>query len=220
MKRRSKLFLASALTVTSIAAACTFPDVGFRTDTSENDSGMTDVQDGSADAEVTIFDSGEIVEAAAPSEGGLTTVEECSRRDSGSPCDCDDDGYERIGCDAGPDSGLKPGDCDDYNRDRRPDAPFMTVPLPEGGWDWNCDGKVEMANAGAVDAGPYVCPPDGNHGCSDNSAQTRFSPEVPCGVRGDVRQCNVTKTSVVLPGLLPTYKCSDDYRDTMTRGCK
>lgn len=219
MKRRSKLFLASALTVTSIAAACTFPDVDF-SPRAAGDAGV-DVKDGSSDAEVTVFDSGEVVEASTPSEGGITTADECNKPDSGRAlCDCDGDTYQRIGCDAGPDSGLHPGDCDDYNRDRRPDAPFMTVPLPDGGWDWNCDDKIEMANAGAPGSGPYSCPPDGNKGCTDNSAQTRFAPEVPCGVRGDVHQCTVTKTSVVLPGLLPTYKCSDDYRDTMIRGCK
>lgn len=76
--------------------------------------------------------------------------------DAGPPCtayaDTDEDGFGDpaapviVACDRPlpPMTADNADDCDDTSDLVNPDASFRTEPRPGGGWDWNCDGDVDM----------------------------------------------------------------------------
>lgn len=196
MERRSKMLLATALGATIVVVACSFPDVTYRSDDgdagSEADTGASE-EDTGTDAEPGVEDSGPdgeppLIEAGLPTDGSIIEdASACEGDDAGLRlCDCDEDGWIIKGCDAGSTSGKKGNDkdgwdCDDHNRDINPRSDFKAVPMADGGWDWNCSGKVEKAYPdGYKCAEGLLCGTLGTNG---------FSPDMPCGGQGTVYAC-------------------------------
>ncbi|MBX3229835.1 MAG: hypothetical protein KIT84_05830 [Labilithrix sp.] len=160
MKRR-RVFLFAALfavPLTVVAAACTFPDVSFSAGGSEAGSGI-DAADGGPTADAANTDAEE-VPIVLPDGNVIGDVIE---RDDASAivdaagcdgkCDCDNDGYLRIGCDAAteldePGAGsLGGGDCVDIDPLVHPNINtfVLTEPTPPNVGDWNCDNNVERS---------------------------------------------------------------------------
>jgi hypothetical protein len=190
-----------------IGAACTFPDVEFLTPGSD---GGTSSSSGSGGP------GGEAGPDGQPPDirfdaAGLGDV--ATRSDSEAPvdkgtcptswkCDCDkdlflDDECVRTEIEAGRDGGFeagsKPGDCDDLDPVRNPEAgPRSDVPrqgAPGTPGDWNCDGtvtrnplKLKCAEPSKV-GGAIV-------GC--NGGTDGYLADTECGETNDVWTCPTT----------------------------
>lgn len=174
MTPRRLFALGSVGAVTGIAVACSFPDVDFA------------VGEGTeAGSDANLLDGDGATESGAVADAGGDVV---TRPDGSHPidpdacaptnCDCDKDGYLRIGCDAGPDAAPDASytDCDDYDELANPGQTNWVDAVPSArldGGDWNCDGKVErriattdnqcksLLGLGCTGGGFYTNPPCG-----------------------------------------------------------
>lgn len=177
-----------------VGVACSFPDVSFGSASVEEEDAATEAgsesraEEGGADGGLDAadladaFDFGDV--ATRDDANQVVDANACGDR---SPCDCDGDGYLDIGCDAGPDAaglGKKPGDCDDLDPLRHPDAlPTDAVPVGHDG-DWNCDGVVSR-----VPTAQIKCSGTGLTGCSGGPG---FLNKPTCGTKADVYSCEAS----------------------------
>ncbi len=96
------------------------------------------------------------------------------------PCDCDDDGYGKIGC-----AGGTNNDCDDSDPDAFPGQPmFFTQPRNDGtGYDYDCDGDTTPKWTATVTCSvPLLdCPPQTVQGYTNGIPQ--------CGQAADYGYC-------------------------------
>lgn len=143
MTRRNLLALGFFTTpIVAAAVACSFPDVSFSA--ADTDSGSNNDDGAASPPDANGFDGASV--PGVTRDGGRIDGSACL---STTPCDCDNDGYRSVTCDASVDAAaqLKPGDCDDFDGFRHPDQGFSDAgPSDDSGlWDWNCTGKNEKA---------------------------------------------------------------------------
>lgn len=177
--RRIVAVVMFALPLAAVGVACSFPDVSFGP---AGDDGAVepdvaepapDVDAGDAAADVII----DMPEDAAVRDDATARVD-ASGCDA--TCDCDNDGYWEIGCDAGADASGQPGDCDDLDPLRHPDAPYTAEPPVGHEGDWNCDGEVQAKPRRSI-----RCTQDWR-GCT---GEPGFIGEPRCGTRADYYVC-------------------------------
>lgn len=172
-----------------LLASCSFPDVEFATGSSEGGGEGGSPEGTTADA--ISSDVHVLVDGADPSSlivqdaGGRIDASGCSS------CDCDGDGFNHAGCDAGPDAG--PIDCDDNDTRTKPGQGWLDVPgeKPQFG-DWNCVSGVEKFYDSNVDCSKVsagkAC--DQTFGFSDNPA---------CGANGSLVTCKTSPGTLLPP---------------------
>ncbi len=169
-----------------VGVACSFPDVSFGPpgagdDDAAREAGSEGDVDGGTDAGdlSDVFDFGDVA-----TRGDANQVVDASLCATKPLCDCDEDGYLDIHCDAGVDAagpGMKPGDCDDLDPLRHPGAPLTdAVPVGHDG-DWDCDKEVERTPAAEI-----KCSGTGLTGCSGGPG---FLNKPTCGTSADVYSC-------------------------------
>ncbi len=172
-----------------VAVACTFPDVTFSP--SSNDSGPgSDSPSNNLDAPLSTTDAntfdGAVPDVALRDSTIITDPSVCASKPT---CDCDGDGYRAADCGADAahyDASLKPGDCDDLDVERHPEA-GLRADIPKGHeGDWNCDGFVDHTPPQNL-----TCTGSGL-GCGGG---TGFLTAPKCGEEGDLYECPA-------PGLL------------------
>lgn len=206
MNRRRVLLAGLFFGPLAVVAACSFPDVSF-SDTTDGGLGAdSPTNDGSnpadtgssgnagdgsnvnySDGSIGVDDSG--ADAAQIDTTGCNT------------CDCDFDGYKDIDCGIDGsllDGSLKPGDCDDGNQARHPDAAPQQVPTTNG--DWNCDGHVTKFPQDGVTTCPVNHDPILNT-TSCPAVDAVFYVGVGCGQTAEVYSCSA---STPLFGNCPT----------------
>ena len=201
MNRRRKILLTVlfASPLVGIGAACTFPEVNFLTaggdsgGSSSGSSGPGGDSGGDGQPPDIRFDAASVGDVAARSDSEAPVdVGTCP---TSWKCDCDKDLYLDDTCleaelDAGRDGGFeagsKPGDCDDLDPVRHPEAglrsdpPRPGAPPPPG--DWNCDNDVTRVPP------PLKCgEPNGLGGCTGGT--DGFRAVTACGETNDVYTC-------------------------------
>ena len=176
-----------------IAAACSDPYGG-------DDPGVTvPVRDGAAEAQGSTQEPSD----AALVDDAITVDAQKADASGCITCDCDGDGFNRAGCDAGPDPG--PIDCDDQDFSRHPGQTYVaTLPpsdqLPPG--DWDCSNTVE--NLYPVNQACSAF----NVACDTHSG---FLGAPGCGASGDYVQCKLA-----LGGL----SCTASSTTKRTQSCR
>lgn len=153
MTGRQKLFGGLALAL-AIAAACTFPSPELRDDLGFDATPAPDAiapPDTSTPADADLADAAN-PDAIAPPDADRIDGDATVVAPDGQVVNCDEDGdlFAKTG-------GLCGGfDCDDQNRNVRPNQTFNTLaPIPGSGpgkgGDWNCNGTVEYELRVGVD---------------------------------------------------------------------
>ena len=199
-------FLAPLLVV---AGACTFPDVTFAVG-AEADGGSS--ADGTA--ETSSFDGNstqDVVINEATTRDDATAIVDASVCETRTRCDCDNDEYADKACDVDASSilsykgnPLKPGDCDDLDPLRFPNAPLRELPPVGHEGDWNCNGVLEASPSRNL-----ACGGNGTLGCTGGSG---YLGAPPCGTTADFYSCepqaNILATCKPKPtGAKPVQAC-------------
>jgi hypothetical protein len=205
-RRRLIAIVTFALPLVAVGAACTFPDVTFGAaeDTDAATEGAVD--GGGTDSP---FDVGDFGDVARRDDATQVVDANACGADGMIKCDCDDDEYADINCDvdasgilSSKGNPLKPGDCDDLDGLRHPDAP-LTYEIPVGhDGDWNCDGTLEREPKGNIKCGGTGL------GCTGNPG---FLSEPGCGTEADFYACEPS-------GLLSA--CVATPKGKATRACR
>lgn len=190
MMTRRKVVLGGLIFVAPllvVAAACSFPEVSFgeasaeeagaEEETGSPEAAAPDVVDD--DDPYRLPDGGSIGDVAVRDDA-TARVEDASGCEA--TCDCDNDGFLKIDCDAGEDaSGKQPGDCDDLDPLRHPGAPYTAAePVGHDG-DWDCDGRIDkLPKPNLKCSGVRLL------GCSGGSG---FIVDPACGTTADYYSC-------------------------------
>jgi len=189
-RRRLVVVSMFAAPFVAVGVACTFPDVSFGPAAAAGDedaaqeAGSEGDADGGTDAAdlADVFDFGDVA-----TRGDANQVVDANACATKPVCDCDEDGYLDIHCDAGPDAagpGKQPGDCDDLDPLRYPGAlPTDAVPVGHEG-DWNCDGVVTRTPAAEI-----KCSGTGLTGCTGGPG---FLNKPACGTKADAYSCEAS----------------------------
>jgi hypothetical protein len=189
-RRRRLVALALALVAPTIliASACSFPEVTFSADAGGGEAGAETGSETGPPIDTGIPDTvvQDVVGDAIVRDDATAVVDAsvCSERPR---CDCDKDGYLDKNCDAGEagvgiDANAKPGDCDDLDPLRHPEAGFtQEVPISPNIGDWNCNGTVEaLTDSGVVCSGS---------GALGQCNQTGYVTSPACGAKADTYKC-------------------------------
>jgi len=183
-KRRFLLFTLVPVTGMVIAAACGFPNPPI--DDGKDGATNPDGGDGNSDGPIGNPDGGDQTVS-----DGSTAVDVVVRDDAtakvdaagcAASCDCDKDGYHKVGagCDASVDAGNI--DCDDTDPLRNPGMLVFVDEKPEGhDGDWNCNKEVEKGYPEKV-----TCQSIAGIGCTGGPD---FNQPVKCGELGNLYAC-------------------------------
>ncbi|MDF2691861.1 MAG: hypothetical protein K0S65_244 [Labilithrix sp.] len=206
-RRRLIAIVTFALPLVAVGAACTFPDVTFGA-AENNDAASEDGGVDGGDADST-FDAGDFGDVARRDDANQILDASACGADGMIKCDCDDDEYADMNCDVDAagivskrGNPLRPGDCDDLDGLRHPNA-GLTEAIPVGhDGDWDCDGTVERE-------------PKGNIKCSGSGlgciGDPGFLSEPGCGTKADFYGCEA-------PGVLAA--CVATPKGPVTQLCR
>jgi hypothetical protein len=182
-----------------LVVACTFPDVGFRPDTSGGGgAGASPLTGSGAGASVSSGSSGSSGHAGSSttsasssasgtsSTGGASTSSSSSTSttssgcvDPSQPCDCDGDGDNANT----PECDQDGGDCNDHDPLVNSKQTMWFTQPGSNGWDYNCDNVSEFEYPDFLSCGALSA--------CDSSTQkwTGGQPEPGCGEMGQYGTC-------------------------------
>ncbi len=179
--------------------ACGFPSVSFLPDefldggadgttvdgATGTDASAADVASDAPPPPVNVDDAGEFQDATTADDASVTPIDAAGCV----TCDCDNDGYNKRDCGAGPE------DCDDTIAAIHPDAGYLEngqwLSLHAPAFDWNCDGTPEqrLAYNGVCDLTNCRNGFDGGPQCGQTAYFFRCKPKI--GIGGVQLGCEV-----------------------------
>jgi len=215
MNRRKALFIASVIASSSVAivVSCTFPEVSsFAPEAIGNDGGGdTDggpdpASDAGADVFVVVDAAAADTDGAIVKDAGAPPIDAATCLSANTNCDCDDDKFNRAGCDAGATPG--PIDCDDSDQRTHPTQGHLDIKAePPRNGDWNCANNVERYYTPSINCGAIAAGDTCDHTFG-------FEDDPPCGEVGSYVVC------ATQPGTLIPLKAAYCYVKSRALGTK